>query len=145
MKQSIENEPIKEAVVKRARRAKNKRHQADETEKLVKTIIEALQDKKGKNIVSINISSIEGTICDYFIVCHGDSTTQVDALANSVEKMVKEVMGEKPRHVEGMENSMWVLLDYADVVVHVFLNEQRDFYKLEDLWADGIFTKYNAE
>lgn len=101
-------------------------------------IIEALKEKKGKEITTINLENIEHAICDYFVICHGDSTTQVDALSNAVERSVKTKLSKNAHHVEGKENSLWILMDYSDILVHIFLNEKRTFYNLEELWADGI-------
>lgn len=106
-------------------------------EKVVELIIEGLKEKKGKEIVSIDISKFENSVCNYFIICHGDSTTQVSALAQWVEKTLEEQLNEKVWKKQGFENAQWILLDYIDVVVHVFLKESRDFYNLEGLWADG--------
>jgi ribosome-associated protein len=106
-------------------------------EKIVELIIEGLKEKKGKEIVSIDISKFENSVCNYFIICHGDSTTQVSAIAQWVEKTLEEQLNEKVWKKQGFENAQWILLDYIDVVVHVFLKESRDFYNLEGLWADG--------
>ncbi len=114
-------------------------------EKLLETIIEAIQDKKGKKIVSIDLRKIENSIFDYFIICHGTSTTHVSAIADNIEIRPKELLGIKPAHVEGMQNSQWVLIDFSGIVVHVFLEEQRSFYRLEDLWADGKVKIYADE
>lgn len=114
-------------------------------EKLLKVIIDAIQEKKGKKIVSIDLRKIENSIFDYFVICHGTSTTQVSALADNVELKPKEILGIKPSHLEGLQNSLWVLVDYGGVVVHIFLEEQRAFYRLEDLWADGKVKVYEDE
>ena len=106
-------------------------------EKLVDLIIEGILRKKGKEIVKLNFSKIENAVCQYFIICHGDSRTQVTAIAESVEDIVEETIKEKVWHKEGYDNAHWVLLDYALVVVHVFQQEYRDYYKLESLWADA--------
>lgn len=114
----------------------------DETENLLvdekmQLIVEAIQEKKGHQIVTINLSEVENSICEYFIICHGESLTQVGAIVESVEKKLKVEARVRAHHVEGLQNSQWVLLDYFDILVHVFLNEYRSFYKLEELWADG--------
>lgn len=111
--------------------------QETEVEVIVDNIIEGIQEKKGKEIVCIDLSSIENSICRYFIICHGDSNTQVGAIAQSVERVMEEKLNEKVLRKQGLENSAWVLLDYVDVVVHIFQKEYRDFYNLEGLWADG--------
>ncbi|MEX0988033.1 MAG: ribosome silencing factor [Bacteroidales bacterium] len=100
-------------------------------------ILEALKEKKAKEIITINLEKIGTAICDHFVICHGDSTTQVDALSGSVSRKLKSELNTGAHHIEGNENSLWVLMDYSDIVVHIFLNETRSFYNLEELWADG--------
>ena len=104
-------------------------------------IIKGLQDKKGLDIVSIDLKNLKNAISDYFIVCHGTSSTHVETLADSVQKEVKLAVGSNPWHAEGFENSEWILLDYVDVVVHIFQEPRRRFYNLEGLWADAIVTE----
>lgn len=104
---------------------------------LIDTIVSAIQDKKGKRILSLDLSGFDGAICSAFVVCSADSTTQVEAIAGGVEQKVLEKLGEKVWRVEGLGNSVWVVMDYGDVMVHVFQTETRDFYKLERLWADA--------
>lgn len=100
-------------------------------------ILEAIREKKGHKIVTIDLTEIEHSICDRFIICHGESTTQVGAIAESIAKELKEKANIRAHHVEGLQNSQWVLMDFFDVLVHVFLEESRSFYNLEELWADG--------
>jgi len=100
-------------------------------------VVEAIQAKKGHQIVTIDLSKVEHSMCERFIICHGESTTQVGAIAHSIEKELKEKAGIRPHHVEGLQNSQWILIDLFDVLVHVFLEEYRSFYRLEELWADG--------
>lgn len=114
-------------------------------EKLLEVIIESIQEKKGKKIVSIDLRKIENSIFDYFIICHGTSTTHVSAISDNIEIKPKELLGLKAAHVEGVQNAQWVLIDYSGIVVHVFLEEQRSFYRLEDLWADGKVKTYEDE
>ena len=95
-------------------------------DKLIETIVSAIEDKKGKNIVSLDLSGFDGAICSHFVVCNADSTTQVCA-------------------IEGQQNGVWVAMDYVDVVVHIFQTELRSFYKLEELWADAPLVKYEYE
>ena len=114
-------------------------------EKLTGTIIRAIQDKKGKNIVSLDLSKIDGAICSCFIVCNADSTTQVAAIAARIEEQVLETLGEKVWRVEGQQNALWIAMDYVDVVVHIFQTELREFYKLEELWADAPATRYEYD
>ena len=106
-------------------------------ETVVENIVEGLKDRKAKDIVTIDISKLHSAVCKYFIVCHGDSTTQVNALAQSVEHFMEENLNEKVWKKQGLENCQWVILDYANVVVHIFLRETREYYNLEGLWADG--------
>jgi ribosome-associated protein len=108
---------------------------------LVETIKEAIQDKKGSNIVVADLTKIEGTICQYFIICTGNSPTQVEAIAESIGDVVRERLGEKPAHVVGLEQAMWVAMDYTDVLVHVFLPDVREYYDLEHLWEDAPLTR----
>lgn len=100
-------------------------------------ILEAIREKKGHQIVSIDLSEVENSICDFFIICHGESVTQVGAISESIEKKLKKEARMRAHHVEGLKNSQWVLLDYYDILVHVFQEEFRSFYQLEELWADG--------
>ncbi|MFN2394370.1 MAG: ribosome silencing factor [Bacteroidales bacterium] len=107
------------------------------TEVLKEEIVKGIQEKKGLNITCLNLAKINSTVCDYFVVCHGTSNTHVSAIAESVEELVNKEIGLKPRRKEGLINAEWILLDYLDVVVHVFQQHVRDYYKLEDLWADA--------
>jgi ribosome-associated protein len=111
-----------------------------ESTDLVNCITEAILDKKGKEIANINLMQLDYTMCDNFIVCHGDSTTQVTAIADSVEEKIKDQTEVSLSHREGKENAQWILLDYGSVVVHIFIKEARDYYKLEDLWGDADIT-----
>jgi ribosome-associated protein len=114
-------------------------------EKLLEVIIESIQEKKGKKIVCIDLQKIENSIFDYFIICHGTSTTHVSAISDNIEIKPKELLGLKPAHVEGVQNAQWVLIDFSGIVVHIFLEEQRSFYRLEDLWADGKVKIYEDD
>ena len=109
----------------------------DGTELLLKSIAKGIFEKKGKDVLKIDLRKLDNRISDYFIVCHGSSVSQVDAICDSVEDTVVRDTGERPSHVEGLENCFWVLLDYGNVVVHIFLEEYRHFYNLESLWADA--------
>jgi len=115
------------------------------TKKLVNIILQGIQEKKGKEIVNINLTELDNAVCQYFIICHGDSNTQVNAIANSVEEFVKKNLNERVDHKEGFENAQWILLDYTSIVVHIFQKEFRDFYNLEDLWADGKVIRIDEE
>lgn len=110
-------------------------------EKLVTLITDAIQDKKGENITVMNLKDLDGAVTEYFIICEGTSSPHIDSIKNSVEKMVREETGERPWHIEGTNNMEWVLLDYVNVVVHVFNSEKREFYNLEGLWADAAITE----
>jgi len=109
-------------------------------EQLVDTIVEGIQEKKGTNIAILDMREIDSSICQFFIICDGDSNTHVDAIGNSVEDYVRKKINDKPYHIEGRENAEWILVDYVDVVVHVFQRPIRSFYNLEGLWADAKRT-----
>ena len=111
-----------------------------QTETLVQTIIKGIQEKKGSNIVVADLSGIDGTICNNFIVCQGNSPTQVEAIAESVGDMARMELQERPAHVVGLENAHWVAMDYTDVLVHIFLPDVCQYYDLEHLWADAKLT-----
>ena len=112
---------------------------------LIETIAQAIQDKKGKNIVALDLSGFDGVVCPAFVICNADSTTQVEAISRYVEEQVLEKLGEKVWRVEGLNNGVWVVRDYGEVLVHIFQTELRDFYKLDELWADAPATRYASE
>ncbi len=114
-----------------------KHQQEDDLQLLKKTIIEAIEDKKGENIVSIEVRKIENSICDYFVICNAQSNTQVDAISAGVEKDVRAKIKQKPWHIEGRDNCQWIVMDYVNIIVHIFQTPYREFYKIEDLWADA--------
>ncbi len=114
-------------------------------DKLIETIVGAIEDKKGKDIVSLDLSGFDGAICSTFVVCNADSTTQVAAIADGIEEKVRETLGEKVWRIEGQQTALWIAMDYVDVVVHIFTTELREFYKLEELWADAPMTRYEYE
>lgn len=116
-----------------------------DTARLIEQIVLAIEDKKGKDIVSLDLSGFDGAVCTHFVVCHADSTTQVAGIAAGVEQRVLEQLGEKPWRIEGQQNALWIALDYADVMVHIFQRELRAYYKLEELWADAPTTQYHYE
>lgn len=115
------------------------------TEILLEQIIEGIKNVKGREIVNIDLSQLEHSICSYFVVCHGESNTQVSAIADSVERTLKERLSVKVFHKEGYENSQWILMDYGNVLVHIFQKPYRDFYRLEELWGDGKLKKIPGE
>ena len=112
----------------------------NEAKYLVKNITEGIQEKKGKNIVIADLSSIDDTICNYFVICQGNSPSQVTAIVDSVKDYVRIATDNKLTAIDGLQNAQWVAMDYSDVLVHVFLPEVRDFYNLEHLWADAKLT-----
>lgn len=111
--------------------------------KLIKTIIAAIQEKKGNSIISLDLRKIKEAVADFFIICEAGSQPQVRAIADNVEDRVKEKCGEDPYHHEGFPKLQWVLIDYVNVVVHVMLPENRKFYKLEEMWSDGASVEHN--
>jgi len=111
------------------------------TDQLVTQIIAGIEEVKGQNIEILDLREIENTVCDYFIICDGTSNTQVNAIVNSIQKIVSKSIKEKPWHVEGSENAEWILLDYVHVVVHVFQKQIREFYDIEGLWGDARSVK----
>jgi ribosome-associated protein len=114
------------------------KHKKSETSgMLADIIVKGMQEKLGLDIVKLNLSGIPNSITDYFVICHGSSRSQVDAIADSVQFEVKKAIGAIASHKEGFENCEWILLDYFDVVVHIFQAEARSFYQLEKLWADA--------
>lgn len=104
---------------------------------LAEAVIRGMQEVKGHNIKSIDLRKIPNSVSDYFVICHGTSNTQVEAISRKVEDTVSEELAERPMHREGGDNAEWILLDYFNVVVHIFREEARNFYNLEGLWADA--------
>jgi ribosome-associated protein len=109
----------------------------NEEERLRNYIVEGMQEKKAKEIVCIDLRNLKNSVADFFIVCHADSKAHIDSIAKSVEEFVYKKEGEEPFHKEGMSNSEWILLDYLNVVAHIFRKEHREFYGIERLWADA--------
>lgn len=112
-----------------------------ETE-LSEVIIDAIQDIKGANIVKIDMRKVQDAPAEYFIICEGESVTKINAIANNIQKRLKNELGLKPGHMEGGVGAKWILLDYFSILVHIFYPETRAFYDLEELWSDGLFTNY---
>ncbi|MCA0365350.1 MAG: ribosome silencing factor [Spirosomataceae bacterium] len=112
------------------------------SEQLCDLVINGMQEKKGFDIVKLDLRKIPGTITDFFVICSGNSDTQIDAIAGSVEEEVVKAAKELPWHKEGIQNKEWILLDYIDVVVHVFKKDRREFYDIESLWGDADFSYY---
>lgn len=115
------------------------------SEQLVETIVEAMQDKKAENIVKLDLRETGSSVADFFIICHGNSNVQVDAITTGVERDTRDKLKEKPWRKEGFQNAQWIILDYVNVVVHVFYEEARNYYKLEELWGDAIITNYEYQ
>ncbi len=113
------------------------------TDELISVIIKGIDDVKGEDIQLLDLREIENTVCDYFIICSGNSNTQVNAISGSIQKVVSKELKDKPWHVEGQGNSEWVLMDYVNVVVHIFQKHVRDFYDIESLWGDAKITEIN--
>lgn len=112
-----------------------------EARQLVDSIVEAIQEQKGKHIVLADLSHIGNTICRYLVICEGTSNTHVSAIADNVKDHVRKNAGEKPLGMEGLENCLWVVADYGDVMVHVMQREPREFYDLEHLWEDAVLSE----
>ena len=107
---------------------------------LLANIIKGIEEVKGENIDILDLREIENTVCDYFVICNGNSNTQVNAIVCSVQKVVSKELKEKPWHVEGEQNGEWVLMDYVSIVVHVFQKHIREYYNIESLWGDAKIT-----
>ncbi|WP_299521569.1 ribosome silencing factor [Winogradskyella sp.] len=110
-------------------------------DQLITTIIGGIEEVKGKEITILDLRDIENTVCDYFIVCEGTSNTQVNAIVNSIQKQVSKTTKDKPWHIEGKDNAEWILMDYVNVVVHIFQKHIRDYYDIESLWGDAKMTQ----
>lgn len=110
--------------------------------KIFKTIIRAILDKKGEQVVSLDLRKIPEAVADFFIICTASSQPQIRAIADSIDDEVKKNCGESPYHYEGKQNLQWVLIDYVNIVVHVMMPEQRKFYKLEEMWSDAPLEEH---
>ncbi len=113
-------------------------------DELIATVIKGIEEVKGEDIQLLDLRDIDNTVCDYFIVCSGNSNTQVKAISSSVQKIVGKEAQEKAWHVEGEINAEWVLIDYVNIVVHVFQKQIREFYDIESLWGDAKITKLSS-
>jgi len=114
-------------------------------DELLALIIDGIENVKGENITIMDLRHIDSRSADYYIICDGNSNTQVNAIAGSIQRIVSKQTSDKPWHVEGTELSNWVLMDYVNVVVHIFQKETRDFYNLEDLWGDAVITNIKTD
>ena len=110
------------------------------TDVLLASIIKGIEEVKGNDIDILDLRELENTVCDYFVICNGNSNTQVNAIVNSIQKLVSKELKDKPWHVEGTDNGEWVLMDYVNIVVHVFQKQIREFYNIEGLWGDAQIT-----
>ncbi len=115
------------------------------SDELSELVVKGMQEKKATDIVILNLKHIKNAVADYFIICSGNSDTQVDAITDSIEAEIYKISQQDPWHREGQENKEWILLDYVDVVAHVFKKDRRAFYALEDLWGDAQMTYVDAE
>lgn len=107
------------------------------TDKLSELVVQGMSEKKGHDIVVLNLRNVKNAVADYFIICSGNSDTQIDAISDSVEEFVYKSIRQSPWKKEGKQNKEWILLDYIDVVAHIFKKDRRDFYSLEELWGDA--------
>ena len=131
---------IKTAALRKSKG--NRKGKNDNLAQLTQAIVEAMQEKKAKNIMGLDMRNLSARSTDKFIICHGDNERQVVAIAKEVEEHVRKTLSDKPWHSEGFENGEWVLLDYVNLVVHIFQKEKRDFYALEELWGDAEVEKF---
>lgn len=112
--------------------------------KIIKTIISAIQEKKGEHIISMDLRKISEAVADFFIICEAGNPNQIRAIADNVQDRVRAACDENPYHHEGYAKLQWVLIDYVNVVVHIMHPESRRFYKLEEMWSDAVHSEYNA-
>jgi ribosome-associated protein len=136
---AIANSEKKKKVTKRPK----KKSSASETSSLLQAIIEGMQERKAHNIMVLDLQNIQNRVTDYFVICDADSNTHVNSIADSVMDYVAEHKGEKPYHSEGQTNGEWILVDYINIVAHVFLKEAREHYNIEGLWGDAEITLVN--
>lgn len=115
-----------------------------DSESIIEAILKGMLDKKAKDPVVLNLSDLQHAVCEAFVVCHGTSRTQIEAIADAVIMEVKKTSGESPWHREGFENAEWILIDYFSVVVHIFQDSRRNFYNLEHLWGDARIVKIES-
>lgn len=133
------NSSSKKKVSSGAKRPK-KNSTKEQTISLLDAVVMGMQEKKAKNITILNLSKLENRVADYFVICDADSGTHVNAIANAMEEVVIKKTGEKPYHSEGHQNAEWILVDYVNIVAHIFMRETREFYNIEGLWADAETT-----
>ena len=128
----------------RNKQLKQTSNNLEESKRITEVIAHGMQEKKAKDIVSLDLRNISSSVSDFFVVCHADSSTQVKAIADSVEDEMYKAFGEEPWHKEGFQNSEWILLDFVSVVVHIFRTEKREHYGFEDLWGDAEIATYQS-
>lgn len=133
---NTENKKAKPRTAKRPKKESTK----EQTMGLLDAIVEGMKEKKAKNITIINLIGLEHRVADYFVICDADSNTHVNAISDSLEESVMKNTKERPYHSEGKQNGEWILVDYVNIVAHIFMRETREFYNIEGLWADGEFT-----
>ncbi len=133
-------EPL-EALAKRKRKSTTR---LTRNSKILKTILKAIQEKKGENIVSLDLRKIPEAVADFFVICEATNQPQIRAISQAIEEQVKDNCGEVPYHHEGKQALQWVLIDYINVVVHIMMPENRKFYKLEEMWSDALLEEHNA-
>lgn len=121
----------------------SKQNELLSSEQLSEVVVKGMQEMKAEDIVLMDLRSVKNAVADFFVICSGNSDTHIDAIAESVDHEVNKTDGQNPWHREGYNNKVWVLLDYVDVVVHVFKHENREFYSLESLWGDAKITSYD--
>ncbi len=114
------------------------------SEKLSEVVVRGMQEKKASDIVVLDLRKVKNAVADYFVICSGNSDTQIDSIADSVDEQVFKELDQNPWHLEGKTNKEWLLIDYVDVVAHIFRKEKRDFYSLENLWGDAEIIKQEA-
>ena len=112
-------------------------------DKTIKAIIDSIEEKKGENIVVLDMRKLDGAVCDYYVICEAQSTMQVDAMAGEVEHRVETKLHERPLRVQGRENGLWIIIDYGNIMVHLFERETRAYYALEKLWSDAPATRFS--
>jgi ribosome-associated protein len=130
----------KETVKKKAEKAPVRKISSKQKNELVDLIVKGMQEVKANEITVMDLRDIKNSIADYFVICSGNSNTQIDAIADAIDKEVYKSTGQNPWHKEGKENKEWILIDYVDVVAHVFNKDRREFFSLEELWGDATIT-----
>jgi ribosome-associated protein len=144
VKKETKTKSSKNVALKKTTRKPVKRKPKDSTAKMLSVIVDSIEDKKGENIVVLNLKELKNAMADYFVICQAGNKIQVDAIVRNIEENVFKKVKETAFSIEGKQNAEWILMDYFNVVVHVFLAEKREFYGLENLWADAQEEKIAA-